>query len=143
MRPSPRRARRRAAALALPLAVLLTTAACVAADEGVDPSSADWPQAVDPAAADGDVWVVWTAVAETADDAALAGEVERLAEEGYEVEPQDPACHATAGDQLAGLTGFAEPAAVGVAFASAEDAGVFDTRDTGSTVAITEGAWTC
>lgn len=124
------------------VAVGLLATGCTA-DPGVDPSSADWPDAVAPADADGEFWVVWTAVAETAEDAALGTEVERLAGLGYDVEPWDPACQTGAAETLAGLTGYAAPAAVGVAFASQEDAGVFDTRDDGATVSLTGGTWTC
>ena len=124
------------------LAVALLATAC-SADPGVDPSSADWPEAVTPAEAEGEFWVVWTAVAETAEDPTLGTEVERLADLGYDVEPWDPSCQTGAADVLAGLTGYAEPAAVGVAFASEEDAGVFDTRDEGATVSLTGGTWTC
>ncbi len=124
------------------LAVALLATACTS-DPGVDPSSADWPEAVSPAEAEGEFWVVWTAVAETLEDPALGTEVERLAGLGYDVEPWDPSCQTGAADVLAGLTGFTEPAAVGVAFASQEDAGVFDTRDEGATVSLTGGTWTC
>jgi len=143
MRPTPRHPRGRVAGLALSLAVLLTTAACTGGDDGVDPSAAEWPTAVAPGASDGDLWVVWTAVAENDEDPALATEVERLAEQGYETEPLSPACQPGAQEQLAGLTGYAEPVGIGVAFASEEDAGVFDTRDEGTTVSVTTGTWTC
>jgi len=136
------RHRRAAAAAALSILVLLP-AACTAGDEGVDPSAADWPTAVAPADADGELWVVWTAVAEGTDDPALATEVDRLGRLGYEVEPASAGCQTGAQEVLAGLTGFAEPTGVGVAFASEEDAGVFDTRDEGTTVSVTTGTWTC
>ncbi|SFJ79199.1 hypothetical protein [Cellulomonas sp. KH9] len=131
---------RLAAAAALSATLLLT--AC-SGDQGVDPSTADWPAAVTPADADGEFWVVWTAIAENGDDPALATEVERLADEGYEVDPWAPSCQSGAQDALSGLTGYGEPVGVGVAFGSEEDAGVFDTRDEGSTVSITKGTWTC
>ena len=141
---TPRHRPGRLAATSLTVAALLTVAACSSGGaEGVDPSAADWPEAVDPATHDGEFVVVWTAIAETAQDPALAAEVERLAEEGYEVEPWSPGCQSGAQDPLTSLTGFAEPVGVGVAFASEEDAGVFDTRDEGSTVSHTTGTWTC
>ena len=125
------------------LAVALLTSACGGGDEGVDPSTADWPTAVTPADAEGEFWVVWTAVAENGDDPALATEVDRLADEGYEVEPWAPGCQSGAQESLGALTGYPEPVGVGVAFASEEDAGVFDTRDEGTTVSVTSGTWTC
>ncbi len=140
---TPRHPRGRVAAVALSVAVLLTTAACSGGDGGVDPSAADWPEAISPADADGDFWVVWTAVAENGDDPALATETARLAEQGYETEPWSPQCQAGALEQISGLTGYAEPVGVGVAFASEEDAGVFDTRDEGTTVTVSSGSWTC
>ncbi|UZN02294.1 hypothetical protein [Cellulomonas sp. S1-8] len=143
MRPTPRHRGRVAAAVLLSVAALLSTAACSGGDEGVDPSAADWPTAVTPADTDGDFWVVWTAIAETVDDPALATEIDRLAEQGYEVETWSPGCQDGAQEQLGGLTGYAEPVGVGVAFASEEDAGIFDTRDEGTTVSVTTGAWTC
>ncbi|WP_163276289.1 hypothetical protein [Cellulomonas iranensis] len=148
--PSPGAARPRPVAhrAALPTVLaavtLLVSAACGSdADAGVDPSAADWPAAVSPAEADGDVWAVWTAVDASADAEALTAEVARLDQQGYDVEPVDPACQEGAHEQLAALTGIAEPVAVGVLFASEEDAGVFDTRDEGTTVSVTSGAWTC
>ena len=122
---------------------LLTLAACSGGDEGVDPSTADWPAAIDPATADGEFFVVWTRVSDSDQDPVLAAEVDRLAEEGYDVEPWSPECQSGAKERLSELTGFPEPAAVGVAFATAEDAGIFDTRDEGATVSLTEGSWTC
>ena len=137
-------AHRAALPAALAALTLLATAACGAdADAGVDPAAADWPTAVSPADADGDVWAVWTAVDASADAEALTAEVARLDQQGYDVEPTDPACQEGAQEQLAALTGIAEPVAVGVLFASEEDAGVFDTRDEGTTVSLTSGAWTC
>jgi len=143
MRHTPRRPRGRVAAtLLLSVATLLSAAAC-SGGTGVDPSTADWPAAIDPADADGEFWVVWTAIAETGDDPALATEVDRLAEEGYDAEAWSPACQAGAQEKLTTLTGYGEPVGVGLAFASEEDAGVFDTRDEGTTVSVTTGTWTC
>ena len=149
-RTTPRRRvpRRDALAAGLAAATLHVTAACgtgtsAGTDAGVDPSAADWPAAVSPADADGDVWAVWTAVDASADAEAVTAEVARLGEQGYDVQPTDPACQDGAHEQLAALTGIAEPVAVGVLFASEEDAGVFDTRDEGTTVSVTSGAWTC
>lgn len=133
----------RVATTTLTLLTALSLAACGGGDEGVDPSKADWPEAVDPAAHDGDVVVVWTAIAENADDPALATEVERLADLGYEVEPVAVSCQEGAAEPLSSLTGIAEPVAVGVAFADDEDAGIFDTRDEATPVSVTTGAWTC
>lgn len=141
---TPRHVRgRTAATVTLTVATLLAVAACGGGDDGVDPSAADWPTAITPADAEGEFHVVWTAIAETADDPALATEIERLADEGYEAEAWSPGCQSGAQEQLAGLTGFAEPVGVGVAFATAEDAGIFDTRDEGTTVSLTTGTWTC
>lgn len=140
--PRPRRGRL-AATLALTTLTLLGAAACSSGSEGVDPSTADWPTAITPADADGDFWVVWTAVSQDVDDPALVTEIDRLAEEGYEVEPWAPACQSGAQEQLSTLTQFAEPVGIGVAFGSEEDAGIFDTRDEGTTVTVTKGAWTC
>ncbi|MBO3094243.1 hypothetical protein [Cellulomonas dongxiuzhuiae] len=139
---TPRHRRVRTAAAVLSVAALLTVAAC-SGDDGVDPSTAEWPEAITPADADGEFFVVWTAIAENGDDPALATEVGRLAEEGYEVEPWSPGCQSGAQEQLSGLTGYAEPVGVGVSFASEEDAGIFDTRDEGTTVSLTQGTWTC
>lgn len=131
------------AAVALSATLLVTATACSSGAKGVDPSTADWPKAVAPADAEGEFYVVWTAIAENGDDPALASEIDRLSEEGYEVESWKAACQSGAKEQLSGLTGYADPVGIGVAFASAEDAGVFDTRDTGTTVSVTTGTWTC
>ncbi|QGQ18623.1 hypothetical protein GC089_04405 [Cellulomonas sp. JZ18] len=141
----PRPSSRRPALVGTPLALALALglAACSGGDEGVDPSTADWPEAVAPAEADGDLWVVWTAVAETGSEGALEEEVSRLGELGYDAQAWDPQCQEGAGEKIAGLTGYADPTAVGLAFASEEDAGVFDTRYEGATVMITSGAYTC
>ncbi|WP_309134282.1 hypothetical protein [Cellulomonas sp.] len=141
--PAPRRATTPLLAAPLALGLVLGLAACSGGDEGVDPSTADWPEAVAPAEADGDLWVVWTAVAEAGDEGGLEEEVTRLGELGYDAEAWDPACQEGAAETLAGLTEFADPVGVGLAFASAEDAGVFDTRYEGETVSITPGAYTC
>ncbi|GAA4627391.1 hypothetical protein [Cellulomonas oligotrophica] len=135
----------RAAGLALALALAVT--GCTGGDDeaeaGVDPSTQDWPAAVDPATAEGDVWVVWTAVAEDGDQAAVDAAVAELRTAGYaDAAPLDPACQEGTAELL-GAMGFDEPTAVGLAFASAEDAGVFDTRFAGTTVSLTSGPWTC
>ncbi|QCB92872.1 hypothetical protein [Cellulomonas shaoxiangyii] len=152
MRPMPalpRRARRtsagasrRAAALLAAGALAVGLSAC-SGDDGVDPSTAEWPEAVEPAEAEGDLWVVWTGVADAGGEGALEEEVARLAELGYDAEVWDPACQEGAGEKIAGLTGIEAPVAVGLAFASEEDAGVFDTRYEGATVSLTTGAYTC
>lgn len=139
---TPRRGRV-AATLTLSFAALLLVSACSGGDEGVDPSTADWPTAITPADADGEFVVVWTAIAENGEDPALATEVARLADEGYEVEAWSPACQSGAQEGLSALTGFAEPVGVGVAFATDEDAGIFDTRDEGTTISVTKGTWAC
>lgn len=131
-------------ALALALAVTGCTGGDDEAEAGVDPSTQDWPAAVDPATAEGDVWVVWTAVAEDGDQAAVDAAVAELRTAGYaDAAPLDPACQEGTGEVLGGVTGIDDPTAVGVAFASAEDAGVFDTRFAGTTVSLTSGPWTC
>lgn len=140
--PQPLHPRRTAAALLAAGALALPLAACTG-DDGVDPSTAAWPEAVAPAEAEGDLWVVWTAVADAGGEGALEEEVSRLGELGYDAEAWDPECQEGAGAQIAGVTGYADPVAVGLAFASEEDAGVFDTRYEGATVSLTTGPWTC
>ncbi|MFC8192171.1 hypothetical protein ACFUMH_10975 [Cellulomonas sp. NPDC057328] len=140
--PKPPLPRRTAAALLAAGALVLPLAAC-SGDDGVDPSTAAWPEAVDPAEADGDVWVVWTAVADAGGEGALEEEVARLGELGYDAQAWDPACQEGTGEAISGLTGYADPVGVGLAFASEEDAGVFDTRYEGATVSITPGPYTC
>ena len=62
---------------------------------------------------------------------------------GYPTLPWDPACQTGTEEQLAGLTGFADPLGVGVVFATAQDAGTFDTLYEGNTVSLTTGPYTC
>jgi hypothetical protein len=151
--PQPRHPRR-AAAAALLLAACATLAGCTHGDatphaSGTPQASAEalaWPKAVDPAQADGQFYVAWTAVEESSDGVAkLQPEIDKLAKVGYQVLPWDPSCQSGAQEQLAALTGYTKPLGVGVAFATARDAGVFDTlfHGTGSTVSVTQGTYTC
>lgn len=141
------------AALTLCAALLLSTAACTGddADDPAAPASSapadatTWPTAIDPTATADPFWVVWTDVTETGDGdtAALQPSIDSLSSLGYQTLPWDPACQSGAEEQLAGLTGFADPLGVGVAFGSAQDAGTFDTLYDGATVSLTEGTYTC
>ncbi len=150
MRQSPRTA---AAALVLAAAVTLGTAACTgSADDTTTPDGGDgsaptiaWPTAIDPAAAGEAFWVVWTGIADTAEGPEkLQPNIDALAAAGYTTLPWDPACQSGAEERLGGLTGFADPLGVGVAFTSAEEAGMFDTLYEGdATIAVTEGTYTC
>ncbi|WP_456787520.1 hypothetical protein [Cellulomonas sp. P5_C5] len=145
---------RRSIVAALTLsAALLGTAACTGGDDATDadadPAAAvttpAWPTAVDPAGTTEPLFVVWTDVVETGegDTAALQPSIDSLAALGYQTLPWDPACQGGAEELLAGLTGFANPLGVGVVFASAQDAGTFDTLYDGKTVSLTEGTYTC
>lgn len=119
-------------------AVTPTTAASAAA--------LTWPSAIDPAQADGAFYVVWTDVEEASQGAKpLQPEVAKLATLGYTTIPWDPSCQEHAAEQLTTLTSYAKPYGVGLAFASARDAGVFSTlyAGKGRTVSVTEGTYTC
>lgn len=152
MRRSPRST---AAALLLAAAVALGTAACTGSgsdDDTAAPDGADgtaptlaWPTAIDPSAAEGSFFVVWTGVADSAEGPEkLQPQIDALAAAGYTTLPWDPACQTDAEEQLGGLTGFADPLGVGVAFASAEEAGAFHTLyEGGDVVSVTEGTYTC
>ena len=152
--PEPR-TQRRVAAVALVLAACAALAGCTHADAkphaaATKQPSADalaWPKAVDPAQANGQFYVVWTAVEETSDGPTkLQPEIDKLAKAGYQVLPWDPSCQSGAKEQLAALTGYKDPLGVGVAFGSARDAGVFDTLyhgAGGSTKSVTQGTYTC
>jgi hypothetical protein len=140
------------AALTLSAALVLGTAACTGDDAATagptasgTPVATTWPTAIDPTATTNPFWVVWTDVTETGDGdtTALQPSIDSLSALGYQTLPWDPACQSTAEEQLAGLTGFADPLGVGVAFASAQDAGMFDTLYEGATVSLTEGTYTC
>jgi hypothetical protein len=139
-----------AAALLLSATLVLGTAACTG-DDADDAPPADavtaptWPTAIDPTATAEQFWVVWTEVVETGagDTTALQPSIDSLAALGYQTLPLDPACQSGAEEQLAGLTGYGNPLGVGVAFGSAQDAGVFDTLYEGATVSITPGTYTC
>jgi hypothetical protein len=133
---------------------LLGTAACTGDDDAADQvpsastpveSAPTWPTAIDPATTSETFWVVWTDVAETGegDTTTLQPTVDSLSALGYPTLPWDPACQSSAEEQLAALTGFADPLGVGVAFASAQDAGTFDTLYDGATVSLTEGTYAC
>jgi hypothetical protein len=143
-----------AAALLLAAAVTLGTAACTGSDDDAATPDSDagdgtaatlaWPTAIDPATAEDSVFVVWTDVADSAaGPEKLQPTIDALAAAGYTTLPWDPACQSGAEELLGGLTGFADPLGVGVAFASAEDAGAFDTLYEGATVSVTEGTYTC
>ena len=147
---------RRSIVAALTLsAALLSTAACTGGggdDADADASAAaasatapTWPTAIDPATTTEPFVVVWTDVVETGegDTTALQPSIDSLAALGYQTLPWDPACQGGAEELLAGLTGFANPLGVGVVFASAQDAGTFDTLYDGKTVSLTEGTYTC
>jgi len=143
-----------AAALLLSASLVLATAACTGGDDDDAAPSTDstaagttveWPQAIDPATATDAFWVVWTDVVENGDGATAKVQptIEKLGEVGYDTLPWDPSCQSGAEEQLSGLTGYADPLGVGVAFASAEDAGKFDTLYEGSTISVTQGTYTC
>ena len=142
-----------AAALLLAAAVTLGTAACTGSDDDAATPDADadgtaptlaWPASIDPATAEDSFFVVWTDVADSAEGPEkLQPTIDALAAAGYTTLPWDPACQSGAEELLGGLTGFADPLGVGVAFASAEDAGTFDTLYEGATVSVTEGTYTC
>jgi hypothetical protein len=91
------------------------------------------------------VFVVWTDVVETGegDTTTLQPSIDALAALGYPTLPWDPACQTGTEELLAGLTGFADPLGVGVVFATAQDAGTFDTLYEGNTVSLTTGPYTC
>ena len=148
---------RRSIVAALTLsAALLSTAACTGGggDDDADADASDaaaaataptWPTAIDPATTTEPFFVVWTDVVETGegDTTTLQPSIDSLSALGYQTLPWDPACQSGAEEQLAGLTGFANPLGVGVVFASAQDAGTFDTLYEGATVSLTEGTYTC
>ena len=146
---------RRSIVAALTLsAALLSTAACTGGggDDDTDartPSVAAttpaWPTAIDPTTTTEPLFVVWTDVVETGDGdtTTLQPSIDSLAALGYQTLPWDPACQSGAEERLAGLTGFADPLGVGVVFATAQDAGIFDTLYEGATVSMTEGPYTC
>ena len=75
----------------------------------------------------------------TGDTTTLQPSIDSLAALGYQTLPWDPACQSGAEELLAGLTGFADPLGVGVVFATAQDAGTFDTLYDGNTISMTRG----
>jgi len=144
---------RRSIVAALTLsAALLSTAACTGGggdDDSPDATAAvttpAWPTAIDPTTTTEPLFVVWTGVVETGegDTTALQPSIDSLSALGYQTLPWDPACQSGAEEQLAGLTGFANPLGVGVVFATAQDAGTFDTLYEGNTISVIEGTYTC
>jgi hypothetical protein len=103
-----------------------------------------WPTAIDPTQADGAFYVVWTDLEEeTQGTKVLQPEVDALAKLGYSTIPWEPSCQEHAAEQISSTTGLKKPLGVGLAFASARDAGVFDTLYQGRTLAVTEGTYTC
>ncbi|WP_157453753.1 hypothetical protein [Cellulomonas sp. Root485] len=149
-----RQPRRSIVAALMLSAALLSTAACTggggddddtAADPSVAATTPAWPTAIDPATTTEPLFVVWTDVVETGegDTTALQPSIDSLAALGYQTLPWDPACQSGAEERLAGLTGFADPLGVGVVFATAQDAGTFDTLYDGNTISVTDGTYTC
>ena len=149
-----RQPRRSLVAALMLSAALLSTAACTGGGGGDDDTAADpsaaattpaWPTAIDPTTTTEPLFVVWTDVVETGDGntTTLQPSIDSLAALGYQTLPWDPACQSGAEEQLAGLTGFADPLGVGVVFETAQDAGIFDTLYEGATVSVTEGTYTC
>lgn len=133
------------------LAAVCALGGCIAAPAPAEPPTGAptaaqtlvWPTAVDPAAATGTLWVVWTAVAADASDPTLTTAAAELGALGFTASPWPASCQDGAQEVLSALTGTQDPTGVGVAFASAQDAGVFDTLYDGTTVSLTEGAYTC
>lgn len=148
---STRRRTTPAAALALALGLAALTAGCTGSSSDEPDATAapadelTWPEAIDPAAAEGEFFVVWTGVAESGADveAELQPSVDALAEVGYDTLPWDPRCQTGAEESLAALTGYTDPLGVGIPFASPEDVGAFDTLYEGAVVSVTEGTHTC
>lgn len=141
------RTRRRhapAAALVPLLAALTLTAGC-SGDSTATPTL-EWPTALTlDADTPAPIWVVWTAVAEQGDAAAatLQPALDQLDEAGYSGQEWDPACVTASEEQLAALTGYADVVGVGVAFASEQEVGAFDTLFDGAVVSVTSGEYTC
>ncbi|MGV8976893.1 MAG: hypothetical protein ACOH17_02505 [Cellulomonas sp.] len=134
-----------AAAFALLIAVALTSA-CTSSNETVADTGPTWPAAITlPADSTTQFWVVWTAVADSKDglEAELQPSVDQLKAAGYDAKPWDPSCQTGAKEALVALTGYADPVAVGLVFASDKDAGTFDTLYDGPVVSVTPGTNTC
>lgn len=144
--PTPRRAAP-PAAIALILAVLALTGCSATEDEPAStPAAVEWPEAVAlDDVGDEEFFVVWTGVAESGPGAEteLQPSVDALAEVGYDTLPWDPKCQSGAEEGLIALTGFADPLGVGIPFATAEDAGAFDTLYEGAIVTVSPGTHTC
>jgi hypothetical protein len=134
-----------AAALTLLIAVALTSACTSSKGAAVD-TGPTWPAAITlPADSTTQFWVVWTAVADTKDgvDAELQPAVDQLKAAGYDAKPWDPTCQTGAKEALVALTGYTDPVAVGLAFASDKDAGTFNTLYDGPVVSVTPGTNAC
>lgn len=146
---STRRRTSPAAVLLVALGLALTAGCTGSSEEPADAAQTGgeltWPEAIDVDEAEGEFWVVWTGVAESGADveAALQPSVDALAEVGYDTLPWDPKCQSGAEESLIALTGYADPLGVGVPFATAEDAGAFDTLYEGAVVTVTPGTHTC
>ncbi|RZL65520.1 MAG: hypothetical protein EOP29_29380, partial [Rhodococcus sp. (in: high G+C Gram-positive bacteria)] len=124
-----RQPRRSLVAALMLSAALLSTAACTGGDGDDDTpdttaeaaaTTPEWPTAVDPTSTTEPLFVVWTDVVETGegDTTTLQPSIDALAALGYPTLPWDPACQTGAEEQLAGLTGYADPLGVGVVFAT-------------------------
>ena len=148
MPPSPMPTRRRIApfaALVVLIAVTLTSA-CSSPKPAPTATGLTWPAVIArPADATTKFWVVWTAVADakTGVDAVLQPAVAKLKAAGYDTAPWDPKCQTGAKESLVALTGYADPVAVGLVFATDQDAGAFDTLFEGGIVSITPGTNAC
>jgi len=133
-----------AAALTLLLVATLTTA-CTSSDKKTT-DTLTWPKAM--VLSDKTTqpfWIVWTAVADTKDGVndELQPAVDALKAAGYDTLPMDPKCQTGAEELLAKLTGYTDPLAVGVPFATEQEAGNFNTLFDGAPVSVTSGTYTC
>jgi len=137
--------RQRTAPAAVLLLAVALTSACTSSMDTAD-TGPSWPTAIAlPADTTTTFWVVWTAVAEAKDgvDAELKPAADLLKAAGYDAKPWDPTCQTGAKEALVALTGYADPVAVGVVFASDKDAGTFDTLYDGPVVSVTPGTNAC
>ena len=62
---------------------------------------------------------------------------------GDDAKPWDPTCQTGAKEALVALTGSSDPVAVGLVFASDEDAGTFDSAHHEPVVSVTPGTNAC